>query len=505
MQIFRGADIAPYTLSATRLKPRVQSAELSEFIKQNSEKVCILYGLRRTGKTTLLRQTAASTPADLTAILEITEQDSFIQIAGKIREMYYEGIKFLFIDEITKCADFIDNAAILADSFANLGMHIVCSGTDSLGFYFASLDSLFSRCVLVHTTFISFAEYCYLFGACGIDRFIEVGGTLDSASFSSPELTAGYTMSAIAENIQHSLRSFKHGVSLYGLQQLYHNNELTNVINRIFEDLNHEFSMEVIERVFSSFDLKQTLSNCLKDPKRCTMPILTTDFESVINVYSVGLNLKPYSQLISEITPQILSRLYGYLQTLELVSSYKHVYVESPEDAPAVADRAIITQIGLRYSQVSQLCAALKATLYLTLAQDTETLSSGILEEAKGRILEEWVIFETQRTLNKGELLYQVAFSRGEFDMVVIRPQANEVELYELKHALKQNPRQIKNLINDQLCNWASRLGRITKKIVLYRGETLPPKNGIEYINVMEYLCRLHPEIPITAGQTKYF
>ena len=120
-------------------------------------------------------------------------------------------------------------------------------------------------------------------------------------------------------------------------------------------------------------------------------------------------------------------------------------------------------------------------------------------------LAKEWAIFETQRTLNKGELLYQVTFSRGEFDMVVIRPQANEVELYELKHALKQNPRQIKNLINDQLCNWASRLGRITKKIVLYRGETLPPKNGIEYINVMEYLCRLHPEIPITAGQTKYF
>ena len=64
-----------------------------------SDRVFILYGLRRTGKTTLIRQL-------------VTDMD--------------------------------------------MAMKIVLSGTDSLGFMFTKDEALYDRCIMCHTTFIPY-------------------------------------------------------------------------------------------------------------------------------------------------------------------------------------------------------------------------------------------------------------------------------------------------------------------------------------------------------------
>ena len=508
MLVITGGTLAGYTKGATRFRHRLVYSQLIEFLGQTNEKICLLYGLRRTGKTTLLRQAAAAMPPEQTASIKIKEGDSFVDLEQTLEAFYKEQkIKYVFIDEITRLSRFIDCSSILADAYANLGLRIVCSGTDSLGFYFASLDSLFRRCVFIHTTFISFAEYCYLRGCCDIDRFIEVGGTLDDGTFSSEEATTRYTMSAIAENIQRSLQYFKEGDALIGLHTLYTNRELTNIINRIVEDLNHEFAMKVIMRSFKSYDLNKTLENYLRNIRTRSIDILANRFTTVLTQFSSDLKLIPYLELKSPIDSEILSRLFRYLNTLELVDRFGHLYIERLEDNAVRRDETLITQMGLRFSQVKTLAAAIVDNLYESYDGSAVRLANDILNEAKGRILEEWVIYETQKVLAANAdsflnpLIAQVTFSRGEFNMMIVSP-AGDVELYEIKHSAGIHDNQIKNLIDNELCTRISRFGKITKKAVLYRGKTTSYK-GIEYINITEYLMGLHPEIPAEA--TNYF
>lgn len=48
---------------------------------------------------------------------------------------------------------------MLSDVFSMMGMKLVLSGTDSLGFAMANRDELYDRSVMIHTSFIPFREY----------------------------------------------------------------------------------------------------------------------------------------------------------------------------------------------------------------------------------------------------------------------------------------------------------------------------------------------------------
>ena len=52
--------------------------------------------------------------------------------------------------EVTLLDDFIQGAALFSDIFAESGMKIVLSGTDSLGFMFAEDEQLYDRCFMSH-------------------------------------------------------------------------------------------------------------------------------------------------------------------------------------------------------------------------------------------------------------------------------------------------------------------------------------------------------------------
>ena len=139
--------------------------------------------------------------------------------------LYRQGFRYIFIDEVTLMEDFIDSAALFSDIYAPMGMKIVLSGTDSLGFWFAESNELYDRVHLIHTTFIPYREYSRLLGIDGIDEYIRYGGTLrqgeslsdetitmaEDASFRDDESTRKYIDTAISRNIQHSLARFEYG------------------------------------------------------------------------------------------------------------------------------------------------------------------------------------------------------------------------------------------------------------------------------------------------------
>ena len=145
------------------------------------EKVFILYGLRRTGKTTLIRQILLEMEEDefnKSAYIQIKLGDTLSDLDEDLRRLEREGFEYIFIDEVTLMEDFIRGAALFSDIFASSGMKIVLSGTDSLGFAFSKEEELYDRCIMLHTTFIPYREFEEVLGKKGIDEYIHYGGTM---------------------------------------------------------------------------------------------------------------------------------------------------------------------------------------------------------------------------------------------------------------------------------------------------------------------------------------
>ena len=238
---------------------------LMDFVSsRETDRVMVVYGLRRTGKTTMLRQAIGELlkkSASNVAYVKIGPENEIAQLGRDLKRLMRSGVKFVFIDEITLMPNFIDGAAMLSDVYAAMGMKIVLSGTDSLGFCLASFESLYDRVYMLHTTFIPFREHARLLKTDDIDGYIRFGGTLrkgeldfdnpvyqsEEVSFRSDESTRKYIDTAIARNIQHSLANCEEGSRFFALRELYDAGELTGAINRVIEDTNHRFLLEVID------------------------------------------------------------------------------------------------------------------------------------------------------------------------------------------------------------------------------------------------------------------
>jgi len=201
-----------------KYKKRKCINELREYVfGSQQDKVFIIYGLRRTGKTTMIRQILTELPDsefDKAAFIQVRARDTLADLDADLRLLEEKGFKYIFIDEVTLLSDFIEGAAIFSDIYASSGMKIILSGTDSLGFAFSKEEQLYDRCIMLHTTFIPYREFEEVLGIQGIDEYIRYGGTMSLGGinynvdtiFSNSKTAEEYIDTAIAKNIQHSLK-----------------------------------------------------------------------------------------------------------------------------------------------------------------------------------------------------------------------------------------------------------------------------------------------------------
>ena len=103
----------------------------------------------------------------------------------------------------------------------------------------------------------------------------------EESPFSDSKRTEEYIDTAIAKNIQHSLEFYKNGRNFRHLLKLYENKELTNAINRVVEDINHRFTVDVLTKTFKSSDLSISARNLLKDKNNSIDILSNIDRESV--------------------------------------------------------------------------------------------------------------------------------------------------------------------------------------------------------------------------------
>lgn len=474
------------------------------------DRVCLVFGLRRTGKTTMLRQAIGRmTKENLsrTAYIKARRNDNMAMMNRDLKKLFDAGFRYVFIDEVTLMEDFIDSAALFSDVFAAMGMKIVLSGTDSLGFWLAMNQELYDRAKPIHTTFIPYREYSRLLGIDSIDEYIRYGGTLragelafddedvnaQDASFRDDESTRRYIDTAICRNIQHSLACYEAGGHFRHLYSLYEAGELTSAINRIIEDMNHRFLISVLTDDFRSHDLRLTAANLRKerDPEKRTDVLDRIDTEAVTRRLMELLDIRNKEEQSIGITPAHIAEIKQYLSALELIVDCP---IETTEPETKPLEHILFTQPGMRYCQAQALVhVLLKDPQFSELSEYEKTrVSDRILEEVRGRMMEDIVLLETMKAADRDHRIFKLQFEVGEFDMVIYDQKENCCDIFEIKHSSTQVPLQYRHLMDEDKCRRTEkRFGTIRGRYVLYRGEDIQMENGVQYRNVESYLKEL--------------
>lgn len=500
--VMTGETLKNYALVVANYKKRAIYKDVCDYIYGDShDRVFILYGLRRTGKTTLMRQTIAEmNDADFskTVLIQIGTGIGLADVNQDLKYLMNSGYQYVFIDEVTLIEDFIDGAALFSDIFAACGMKIVLSGTDSLGFFFSEDEQLYDRCIFLHTTFIPYKEFEEVLGIKGIDEYICYGGTMslggvhynEKSTFANKKSVDEYVDSAIAKNIQHSLKCYQYGGHFRALYDLYERDELTSAINRVVEDVNHRFTIDVLTRDFISHDLGISARNLRNDRTNPNDILDRIDKRKFTEKLKNLLEIRNKQEQKVEISDEYRREIKEYLDALDLTVD---IDIQTLPVGRERNSKTVFTQPGMRYSQAKDLVKSLLSDREFQelSADERSVIIERILSDIKGRMMEDIVLLET-KIANPKKQVFQLQFAVGEFDMVIADEENLTCEVYEIKHSEAQAREQYRHLTDDEkLKNTEFRYGKITKRVVIYRGENATLENGIEYKNVEEYLKSL--------------
>ena len=503
--VVTGTGLQALANSVAKYGKRDCFSTLQKFVNGSYDgKICILYGLRRTGKTTLLFQMLSELPIEKTAYIKVQTIDDMSRLTKDLKVLFELGYRYVFIDEITLLNDFIDTAAVLSDVFSMMGMKIVVSGTDSLGFVMANRDELYDRSVTIHTSFIPFREYARLLNICSVDSYIEYGGTLkmenmsfddpdaafDEVAFRDDESTRKYIDTAISRNIQHTLKNDHYGEYFNQLRELYEKGELTNVINRIVQHMNHRFVLRVVEDEFKSHDFGSAKDLLLHDlPAERATVLYDVNEKQILERLKAIIEVKEKSETTVPITQEHIDKVKKYLLMLDLIVNCPERYESGKQ-----AEHIVFSQPGMRYSIAKALVYSLMQDAYFASISEADKayITGKILDDVKGRMLEDIVLLEVCKTAPSTMEAFKFKFDAGgEFDMVIYDKASQNCRIYEIKHSTEANEKQTLYLRDAEKCQIVEkRFGPISGKFVLYRGKDTFAE-GVQYLNVENFLCGL--------------
>lgn len=189
--------------------PRRQLAMLMDYLHAKGAEnhhICALYGLRRTGKTTLILQAIRSLMDEGVAPENIgyftgMKGDSFDDLYIELEA--YEKLSFIFIDEIGFFANFLISGNYLYDTLVRLrNCKVVIAGTNLLALYVARRRTLYDRCKIIRVPYLSFYEHCKFVlrdenpSRADFTRYMQYGGL-----FAEPEDIPEYVQTSITDSI----------------------------------------------------------------------------------------------------------------------------------------------------------------------------------------------------------------------------------------------------------------------------------------------------------------
>jgi hypothetical protein len=157
----------------------------------------------------------------------------------------------------------------------------------------------------------------------------------------------------------------------------------------------------------------------------------------------------------------------------------------------------------MRFAQAQALIHALgKDNVFRAeTALERQRICAKIESDVMGRMLEDIVLAEAIRAIPyrrdkySQQRVFKLVFPRGEFDMVLLDPEAATCRLYEIKHTTERDDGQLRHLTDHTKLAYAERAyGTILSRTVLYRGSSFTHASGIKYVNVGKWLKNVKRE-----------
>ncbi len=464
MNCFTGEDLKNKILAMGKLKSyrkRFCYTELEKYIFEGYDhRVMSIYGLKHTGKTTMMYQMIQQLDDyEHTCLIQCQSEDDSYDLTHTMDA--HPDCKYFFIEEATCLENFVNHSAVLSDIYAFVGVKVVLSGTDSLGFYIAKGDQLFDRTYMLHTTYISYKEYNYLLGR-DLEDYIMYGGTLTPENdFCSHECSREYSNVYITEHIQHILDSLGRNGEYGVLATFRSRDKLTACFNQIIELYNRQFMADIVNKNFKTHDIKK-ISLSFRQEIMDALQILE------------NMSEKAYDRAIVEAK--------GYLKALDVIYTIP------------MSDEVIFIQPGLRYSQCTAQIESLSQNDNLNLTyEQRKNLSQTLDNDIKRRMLADIIYYQLINDTNITDL-YDVdkyTSPHGEFDLTLIYKKTYEAYIITVKYSNKAVQNQTRNLNNQDVCEaFETKSGaKIIGKIVIYMGESLSDQiYGVNYISAEDFL-----------------
>ena len=465
-------------------------SDLQQYINSDNDKrVCALYGLRRTGKTTLMMQSLLEQNIDDCMLILCSEEDDTGTLKRELNQN--KDYNIIYIDEVTKLNNFVNTASILSDHYAILGKKIILSGTDSYALELASRDELYDRCHLLHTTYISFKEYNRLLNK-NIDEYIRFGGTLtDGKTFYNKDSEEKYLNSSIVNNIKNSLAQIGRDGEFGVLSALYYHDEFTSFLQKIIELNNRSFFAKTVNKTFKSHDMG-SLYDLLSKSKE----VLDEDFSFLTSMElreKIRLSLEIKEPLLTKVTDKMIEAAIKHLKWADVIYPIPN------------SDEVIFTQPGLRYSQLENEMETLKNFNDFSKCslKARKILFDKLESDIKGRMLEDIIFYQLAKDENisnnyyifkyQTEIFENNKHQNKEIDIVLRNKITCDSYWLEVKYSKIQYEKQIEHLNNADLENkFLSDIGargaKVIRKFILYRGETSLQNGEISYVNVSDFL-----------------
>lgn len=506
-------------------KERFCVKEIKEFLDKNKElegRIIILYGLRRTGKTTIMQQIINDYKEkpeykNKWVFYQVSKNDSMEDIYKILKKENQKQTKLVCIDEITKVNDFIDNSEFLADIWAKFyGMQIIISGTDSLGFNFAIENALLGRVKRIRTTYIPYAEHSQVLNTTDIKEYIKYGGLMqqgkDDKEVVDYDSAEKYLNSAVADNIIHSIKkSGKNHILLDFTKK-----ELRTIIAKV---------VELYSGVFNKIKLKEKLKNVTvtnfthflenNNDNKYIRTIIMENRSEMIEEFSQII--KANEKILTKFTENTLKNLENYLIEMDLLSVVKKEIFKYNKEINTWLDYSqsqkeyYIIQPAIKYFHLEA------AINYIDnnpkyfgeiLSSKKEEIKKFIDHQIKGNMLEQIIMFDVSKSLDKNRyLIFKPVFIKkiknendkeieknlGEYDLFIYDNVNKNYYIFEIKYSKKINNLQDQHLKNSLFIKHMNQCyHKKAISAVLYRGPSCIKANGIIYLNASDFLIEVY-------------
>ena len=437
-------------------------------LDENSRRVLLLHGLRRTGKTVMILQmieqliAEGKATADEICLMTVnSETVTMIDIYRILDEQQSRKVKYTFIDEITKVNDVLTSSQFIHDEFGGYKEKILLTGTSSLAISMLRMKSLATRCEYIPMPPVGYNEHCRLVGNIGFLEYIRHGGIF-TGDFVGFENMKGYVYTSIVENISDTLLknrvpsrlgATKEEIETIVSKVIY--NTLTNITKKI---INKELNTKIVAKKNLDSESNRKLE------------------EMVNKSINISSNIKIDNNQLREVMKA--------LSDMDVVVEVKNMTIH---------DGHMITRFpGLVYAFCEQfLQAGSLQQIFGYTDEESEVIEEGYRSVLEGLIIESAIASEMLsvytdstkhlvRTFNNNykvevdlavSSVYEVPPPSWDIDVDGRFPRYREINMIEIKRRGVYTPLQVRWLV-DNLTGKYTQAYNKANRIVLYMGQT---------------------------------